>query len=493
MSYWMAVRRRLMAIALAGIDVAALAIAYTGAMTDQIVTMGDGNQYRLLTLTSSGTLAVEKPVVADVWMCGGGAAGESGSRNGGGRGGSGGFITQAVQQKISNIIAVVGAGNSGASSVSGDISLAANGAMATIPYGYTGAAGASGGGGGADRYTDGLGGAGVTTHPFGDTTYFSGKPHCPGGGGGAWRDESNENFNEYATGGKGGSNGSSGGQAQTGSRYNDANAAPGGLFGGGNGCGDPALSGSRAKSGYFYGAGGGGGAGSDYISSYPGEAYFTYGGAGYQGVIYVRIPLNQPKPESASDFQMVEYIGASGTQYINTGLSLDKGFRAVMKVKVTQSLNRIQGLIGSHEEASPYYRNYFAINPNMSSWNLGAYAAFTFGTCALNTVYEIDVSNISEAFFCKINGVAQTMAGTPGSAARSSRPLYLLAMNYPSDLLPACANLYYCKIYNPSGELVGDLVPCYRKSDNEPGVWDKVGKRFLPNSGTGTFTVGANV
>lgn len=72
MSYWMAVRRRLAAAALAAVDVSALAIAYTGNMTDEIVTMGDGNQYRLLTLISSGTLSIPAEVKADVWLCGGG-------------------------------------------------------------------------------------------------------------------------------------------------------------------------------------------------------------------------------------------------------------------------------------------------------------------------------------------------------------------------------------------------------------------------------------
>ena len=74
MSYWMAVRRRLAAAALAAVDVSALAIAYTGNMTDEIVTMGDGNQYRLLTLISSGTLSIPAEVKADVWLCGGGGA-----------------------------------------------------------------------------------------------------------------------------------------------------------------------------------------------------------------------------------------------------------------------------------------------------------------------------------------------------------------------------------------------------------------------------------
>lgn len=456
MSYWMAVRRRLMAIALAGIDVAALAIAYTGAMTDQIVTMGDGNQYRLLTLTSSGTLAVEKPVVADVWMCGGGAYGRD-------TGGGGGYTATALAVTLPTIsVATVGA------------------ATGTSSFARTSAAGATNengasGGGSYREYSMGTG-AGVSTYPFGDTVFFSGKPHSAGGGGGDYSRGSTSSVG----GGNGGTNGGNGGP----SNGSAGSGSYGGTYGGGRG-----MWGNRdGGAATFYG-GGGGGPGYDSFDD-PEEGS---PGAGYQGVIYARIPLNQPKPASVTDFQMVEYIGASGTQYINTGLSLDKGFRAVMKVKITQSLNRLQCLVGAHETAAPYYRSYFVINANMASWNLGAYDAFNFGTCALNTVYEIDVSNISGAISCKINGVAQTISGTPSNTARSDRPLYLLALNHVTDLLPACANLYYCKIYNPSGELVGDLVPCYRKSDNEPGVWDKVGKRFLPNSGTGTFTVGANV
>ena len=284
MSYWMAIRRRLAAAALAAIDIAALAISYTGNMTDEIVTMGDGNQYRLLTLINSGTLSIPAKVKADVWLCGGGARGENGSKSGGGRGGSGGFIAQTQQQSIESIVCVVGAGNSGASSVSGDVTLNANGAVYPIPWGYNSVAGASGGGGGADYNVTGLIGAGVSTYPFNDTTYFNGRPHCAGGGGGAYRDESGDET-EKATGGIGGSNGGNGGTAQYVSPYNSASAAPGGLIGGGNGGRDPAFSSSNPTNGSFYGAGGGGGSGRD--------TSFQNGANGYQGVIYVRIPLKQ--------------------------------------------------------------------------------------------------------------------------------------------------------------------------------------------------------
>ena len=468
MSYWMAVRRRLMAIALAGIDVAALAIAYTGAMTDQIVTMGDGKRYRLLTLTSSGTLTVEKPVQADVWMCGGGSNhGNYASDNT--RGGGGGYVASGYSIALSgSMTAVVGA---------------AEGASSFAAITASGSSTSDGGSGGGGHRGDGPWdtsasgkGAGVTTYPFGDTTFFSGRPHSAGGGGGGYHNGSSSSRN----GGTGGSNGSNGDPGDGGTA---SNGGRGGSYGGGFGGSERANGGNAT----FYGGGGGGG-GTDVKEDFDGKR-----GAGYQGVIYVRIPLNQPKPASVTDFQMVEYIGTTGTQYINTGISLGTGFRAVMKVKITQSLNRLQCLIGSHETAAPYYRNYLIVNANMASWNLGAYDAFNFGACALNTTYEIDVSNISGAISCKINGAAQTISGTPGSAARSDRSLYLFALNYPADLLTCYAHLYYCKIYNPAGELVGDFVPCYRKSDGEPGLWDKVAKQFHTNSGTGAFTVGASV
>lgn len=38
-----------------------------------------------------------------------------------------------------------------------------------------------------------------------------------------------------------------------------------------------------------------------------------------------------------------------------------------------------------------------------------------------------------------------------------------------------------------------NLIPCYRKSDSKPGMYDTVSKTFYTNSGTGEFLVGADV
>jgi hypothetical protein len=51
--------------------------------------------------------------------------------------------------------------------------------------------------------------------------------------------------------------------------------------------------------------------------------------------------------------------------------------------------------------------------------------------------------------------------------------------------------IFACKIYE-AGVLVRNYVPCYRKSDNVAGLYDLVNNGFYTNSGTGTFTVGAD-
>lgn len=35
-----------------------------------------------------------------------------------------------------------------------------------------------------------------------------------------------------------------------------------------------------------------------------------------------------------------------------------------------------------------------------------------------------------------------------------------------------------------------DFIPCYRKSDRKPGMYDTVTKQFFTNSGTGEFILG---
>ncbi|MBO4735654.1 MAG: hypothetical protein J5614_04590 [Paludibacteraceae bacterium] len=48
-------------------------------------------------------------------------------------------------------------------------------------------------------------------------------------------------------------------------------------------------------------------------------------------------------------------------------------------------------------------------------------------------------------------------------------------------------------IYNFRVENQYDLIPCYRKSDNVPGMYDVINDTFYTNAGTGEFTCGGVV
>ena len=51
----------------------------------------------------------------------------------------------------------------------------------------------------------------------------------------------------------------------------------------------------------------------------------------------------------------------------------------------------------------------------------------------------------------------------------------------------------YKLIFTANGVKEANFIPCYRKTDNEIGMYDTVEETFYTNQGTGKFDVGPNV
>lgn len=263
------------------VDVAALAISYSGAYTDQKEVTMSGKKYRLLTLTGSGVLTIQKEVMADVWMCNGGiGGGYLGTGGGGGRVKQNDGILLAA-----TTVCTVGAGSAGAkvddeASASG---LSSFGSISPNPNqgGVASGTGASGGGGSGSANRSKAGDK-ATTVPFSETSIF--EAHSAGGGGGGVWDRSED---YTGTGGAGGSNGADGDKVRT---YGTAGGL-GGTRGGGAGAQATASGTNAGGNATYYGSGGGGGGA--YWNSAGINKNPATGGAGYQGVIYVRIPHEQ--------------------------------------------------------------------------------------------------------------------------------------------------------------------------------------------------------
>ena len=185
------------------------------------------------------------------------------------------------------------------------------------------------------------------------------------------------------------------------------------------------------------------------------------------------------------------YIQSSGTQYIDTNVSAPEGFRITCDVEFTSLPNMLNMLFGSHDAASPYYRNFLAAM-NTGKWEIGAYNPTDFGSVSVNTKYSIDVCTISGAIGCSINGIDQIVdSSIAASTVRSSRTIYVFGLNYTGGLLPSNMKLYGLKMYLDAdgSNLVRDFIPC-QTTAGEIGLWDDVNSVFYGNAGTGTFTAG---
>ena len=68
---------------------------------------------------------------------------------------------------------------------------------------------------------------------------------------------------------------------------------------------------------------------------------------------------------------------------------------------------------------------------------------------------------------------------------------YLGNFNY-TNYTPALARYYESKWWN-DGTLVRHFIPCYRISDDKPGMYDIVNDVFYTNVGTGEFELGPNL
>lgn len=235
-------------------------ISYTGNHTTQVVTSGS-KKYRIYTLTGSGTLTIKNASKnSGIWACGGGANGLTAGRGGGGA------YASSYSGKIPNGTYTVLIGSAGGTSSVGSLT-SANGA--------SGSNGGTGGGGSGK-------GDGIAKYPFSDSTNFY--CHCAGGGGGQHADwKLSTNQSTYSTYGSGGSNGSNGGTYGSG--------IAGGNYGGGKGgtarAEQLSTYGAPGGNATFYGSGGGGGG---YATSETASSDSGAGGAGYQGVVYIRVP-----------------------------------------------------------------------------------------------------------------------------------------------------------------------------------------------------------
>jgi len=189
-------------------------------------------------------------------------------------------------------------------------------------------------------------------------------------------------------------------------------------------------------------------------------------------------------------YTQIEYIEATGTQYIDTGFSPDGNTKVDYKVETTAGEYDASPFIGARVGSTNTAR-FFPIAYN----NTNGEGRTSFGSKTV-VISNVVAGTVFEGSFDPINGIS-TINGTDYDISGASFQktdnynLYLFATTgYVDNLYLSHGKMYYCKIYN-NGTLVRSYIPA-KNSSNVVGMYDLVNGVFYQNAGTGTFTAGAN-
>lgn len=182
-----------------------------------------------------------------------------------------------------------------------------------------------------------------------------------------------------------------------------------------------------------------------------------------------------------AEYQELEYIESTGTQYINTGIYLSSSDVVKCKFELTAATTSLaDAILGAYDES-----NFFVLlmrSPTQA--RVGTSSNQTTSTNSqVNTLYDISLTNGTYVE----NGTTYTF--TPASDFTQTKSCYIMFRNQTTAaVVPVSAKVYSFEI---EGKFNG--IPCIRKSDGVTGMYDLINNTFLANAGTGSFIRGPEI
>ena len=203
------------------------------------------------------------------------------------------------------------------------------------------------------------------------------------------------------------------------------------------------------------------------------------------------------KSKLPSEYQEVEWIKGHGNQFIDLEISASGGILCYYGVVYDSDYTSLSidggGAIAAHNSYYPYGRCQGYYKPQANSWELGYGETYPqiSGTIEYGKKYDIEYCTFYDEGYLNVDGVRKITAShqTVTSTNVYAFGTYWQVANPTSPCV--VAKLYYAQIYkkiNNELTLVRDLVPCYRKSDNEIGLYDMITEKFYTNIRGGKFT-----
>lgn len=183
-------------------------------------------------------------------------------------------------------------------------------------------------------------------------------------------------------------------------------------------------------------------------------------------------------------YRKVEYIQnpEATTAHINTGIIVTEEVKFQVDFQLISSVSSTGYFMGQYANTSFYL--YLGV---------GLYFQTAFGCTWANSRLRGDYQRhlftyqFLDGDLYLYDGETEILK--KAFSASSSLPIYVAG---PAAYFGAnkSAKTFSSKIWK-NGTLIQNLIPCIRKSDNKPGMYDTVSKTFYTNAGTGEFIVPA--
>lgn len=208
--------------------------------------------------------------------------------------------------------------------------------------------------------------------------------------------------------------------------------------------------------------------------------------------LYYKTPANDGESSEIiqnvpEDYEPLDYIENKESCYIDTGVSPtgETGFDLTLKLDPSNT--------GDHQIMTSISNSvYFTLRVTSKGGGISA----RYGTQSLIKLYTPDPWTDKHTVSMR-NGSYSVDGSTAASFNKENfeiaRTLYLFDQNTDDGRsFPTKARVYRLTIYE-NETAIRDFVPVSRKSDNEVGMYDLIGKTFYKSSGEGTLVAGRNI
>ena len=186
------------------------------------------------------------------------------------------------------------------------------------------------------------------------------------------------------------------------------------------------------------------------------------------------------------EYARVMYLQSTGTQYIDTGLKFNGNYSYEVDCELdNEDGNQMFGMKYWYDHCIYVWGNKcYAKGGQYSPSQNGYDTGLTGGTRAV-----FDFSRTDKSLDITVGSVKTSYTFSDFSPTASNYHLVLFACwtSWSGSLSDYGKGKIYGFRYYIDDELVMELVPCIRRSDSKPGMYDLVSGSFLTNLGTGEF------